>query len=718
MSALDRVRILVLISLRSLVSHRVKSLIVGAILFFGTFLVVFGGALLDSVEASMQRSLTSSLTGHLQVYDSAAKDELAIFGAFGAPGAADIGEIDSFKAVREAIEPLDNVAAIVPLGITITNVSGGNDIDLVLAALRDAVKRGDDAAIGDEVARVRRIGDTIAADYEVGAKIARDPEKVRDDKSNLDVVVGDAFWTPFLAPVALAEGEDPAAHAASVEAVRNERLDFLDRKIAPLSADARLLFLRVIGTNPSRFERSFTSFYLADGVDIPEGKRGLLISKRTYEKVLKLKVARELDDLKEAIDGGSTIADTQLLRERAGRLPRQYQRIVFQTSPKDVPATEAALRAALPGVSGDYAELVKALLTVDDANFAAHYKAFYEIVGPKIRLYELPIGGTISIRAFTKSGYARSVNVKFYGTYEFKGLEGSDLASAGNLVDLVTWRELYGKMSAEQLDELASIKASAGVADVSREDAEAALFGGGAPVEVQAAQPSAGFDEFAGFDVKDRAARDELREDATFTDAQMEDGLALNAAILLKDPSRIAETQALIAKTIQEKGLRLQVIDWQKASGLVGQFVLVLRLVLFVAIFVIFLVALVIINNAMLMSTLERTGEIGTIRAIGGQRGFVVAMFLVETLVLGLIAGGLGATVGAGAIGVLNVVGLPASSPVLRLLFAGPALHPTVSVGNLVFGFVTIVIVSVLSTLYPAATAARVPPVVAMQGKE
>jgi ABC-type lipoprotein release transport system permease subunit len=235
---------------------------------------------------------------------------------------------------------------------------------------------------------------------------------------------------------------------------------------------------------------------------------------------------------------------------------------------------------------------------------------------------------------------------------------------------------------------------------------------------VQAVQPSAGFDEFAGFDVKDRAARDELREDATFTDAQMEDGLALNAAILLKDPSRIAETQALIAKTIQEKGLRLQVIDWQKASGLVGQFVLVLRLVLFVAIFVIFLVALVIINNAMLMSTLERTGEIGTIRAIGGQRGFVVAMFLVETLVLGLIAGGLGATVGAGAIGVLNVVGLPASSPVLRLLFAGPALHPTVSVGNLVFGFVTIVIVSVLSTLYPAATAARVPPVVAMQGKE
>lgn len=709
MSGLDRVAILFTISLRSLSSHRVKSLIVGGIMFFGTFLVVFGGALLDSVEASMQRSLTSSLTGHLQVYDKQAKDPLAIFGGGGAPGQADIGEIEDFGAVRAALEPLDNVAAVVPEGITIATVFGGNDIDLVLSDLRTAVESDDSARISDNVERVRQITAAIAKDYEIGAQIARDPEKVQRDTATLAEVNQDTFWAPF-GPVA--DGEDLVARRDA----RRAALDHLDTQVAPLSADGRLLFLRVIGTSPERFKRSFTSFYIVDGEDIPAGKRGLLISKRTYEKLLKVKVARELDDLHEARLAGRTIAGESTLTEKAARIGRQYQPILFQMAPSDVPAVDAELQKLLPDVPGAFADRVKALLTVDDSNFDARYDFFYRVIAPKIRLHALPLGGTVTLRAFTKSGYARAINVKFYGTYEFSGLESSDLASAGNLVDLVTFRELYGKMSAEQQDELKEIQASAGLGTVSREDAEAALFGGGAAVETTASTTT--FDEFAEFEVRDRTERTAAMLDATYTEAQMEDGLALNAAIVLKDPSRLRETQGVVERTIAEKGLRLQVVDWQTAAGIVGQLVVVLRAVLWIAIFVIFLVALVIINNAMLMSTLERTAEIGTIRAIGGQRGFVVWMFLVETLVLGLIAGGLGALAGAGLIGVLGQVGLPAGSDTLKLLFAGPRLYPTVSVANMLFGLVTIVVVSVLSTLYPAAAAARVPPVVAMQGKE
>ena len=67
----------------------------------------------------------------------------------------------------------------------------------------------------------------------------------------------------------------------------------------------------------------------------------------------------------------------------------------------------------------------------------------------------------------------------------------------------------------------------------------------------------------------------------------------------------------------KKDGLTLKAIDWQTAAGIIGQFINVIRMVLYVAILIIFLIALVIINNALVMATLERVREIGTLRAIG-----------------------------------------------------------------------------------------------------
>ena len=133
----------------------------------------------------------------------------------------------------------------------------------------------------------------------------------------------------------------------------------------------------------------------------------------------------------------------------------------------------------------------------------------------------------------------------------------------------------------------------------------------------------------------------------------------------------------------------------------------------------IFLVALAIINNSMLIATMERVGEIGTMRAIGGQRGFVLSMFMLETAVLGLMAGAAGGLAAAGLIGYFGQYGIPAMGiDVLIFLFAGPRLFPTLGPEEVIFGLVSVVIVSVASTLYPAIVATRVQPIVAMQVKE
>lgn len=691
--------LLAMLALRNLWSHKVKSGIVGAIMLSGTFLVVFGSALLDSIEASMEKSITSSMAGQAQIYSAKSKDDLALFGGFGF-GSTDIGEIEDFSKVRASLMQVDNVQDIVPMGITIATTFGGNDIDRALADLRGAVERGDAAHIASNGGRVRRIAESIASDYGAASELARDKEKVQRDTEVLARATSDEFWTTF-----------------NDDAFGN--IEYLERNVAPLAQDGRILYMRTIGTDLEQFTRTFDRFRIVDGEAVPAGQRGYLMSKRTYEKFVKNLVARDLDDLMDDWKAGARFSTDTLMAERARRNARQYQRILFQLDPSQQAALEPKLRAELGGLDGDLATLLQAFLAVDDGSIERRYAFFYDEMAPLIRLYEVRVGDVITLRSYTKSGYVRSVNVRLYGTYEFEGLEKSDLAGAANLTDLVTWRELYGKMSDAQLQELQDITASVGVQDVSRDSVEDALFGGGgSAIEATAEAAPVGFDEFAGVDLSGRADRAAELDAKSYTSEDLQRGVVLNAAIIMKDPTQSSDTiEAIVARSAAD-GLNLKVVDWQTAAGIVGQFIVVLRAVLYVAIFVIFLVALVIINNSMVMATIERTPEVGTMRAIGAQRPFVMALFITETLVLGLLSGGGGALLASAVIFGLQQVGIPAPSDVLVFLFGGPRLYPSVGVDDHLFGIGVILVVSVLSTVYPAAVAASVPPVVAMRGKE
>jgi ABC-type lipoprotein release transport system permease subunit len=145
---------------------------------------------------------------------------------------------------------------------------------------------------------------------------------------------------------------------------------------------------------------------------------------------------------------------------------------------------------------------------------------------------------------------------------------------------------------------------------------------------------------------------------------------------------------------------------------------LVVRAILLGAIVILFLVTIVILNNSLVMATLERVGEFGTLRAIGAQKGFVNAMVVFETAVLGTIAGVGGALLGVAFVAWLHQVGIPAPADVFQVIFGGPRLYPTVTIGNVVAGLFATLIVAVFATLYPARLAVGVQPVVAMQGKE
>jgi cell division protein FtsX len=369
----------------------------------------------------------------------------------------------------------------------------------------------------------------------------------------------------------------------------------------------------------------------------------------------------------------------------------------------------------LPDVKGGLPELVKAFLLVNDENLAARYSFFYEKIAPKIQLYDVKVGDTITLNAFTRSGFLKAVNLKFYGTFKFRGLEKSELAGGHSLMDILSFRELYGLMTEEKKKELAAIKKEVGLIDVERAKAEDALFG---DEEVIETVDDVGFDEFAGVTLTDERDRLKALENASYTAADVDRGLALNAAVILEDPSKLWESRAAVEEHLKKAGLDMQVIDWQRASGIVGQFIIVIRMVLYIAIFIIFTVALVIINNSMVMATMERVTEIGTMRAIGAQKGLVLSMFLLETIVLGLIAGAIGSGFAGGIVLWLGEVGIPATADVTVFMFGGPRLYPAIGSSNVLFGMITILLVSIVSTMYPAYLAAKIQPVMAMRAKE
>ncbi len=692
-----QLRLLLLVAFRSLWAHRVKSGIVGSILFFGTLLLVAGTSLLDSVSASMERSITGSLTGQIQVYDKNARDDLALFGGM-SMGSTDLGEMPEFAKVEKELTAIEGVKAVVPMGVVNAMVMSGNELDLMLDRLRTAHRSGDREGLAQTKAQILGVAANIKEELGYRQAITSDKAKAAEEAAALEDVLSEAFW-------------------ARLDTDPDGLLAFLDTRLAPLATDGRMYYLRLAGTDLGQFMEVFDRARIVEGTAIPQGKRGVLISHRTYEKLLKNKVAREFDAIKKARDEeGRLIATDNLLADQVARNARQYQRLLFQLDPGPARELTTRLQRYLGSQEADLGKLLQSFLALDDQSFDERYDWFYKEIGPHIRLHDLTVGDVITLRGFTQSGYLKSVNVRVYGTYEFTGLEKADIGTAINLTDLVTFRELYGKMTDAQRAELADIRTSVGVKEVSRESAEDALFGGGAAEAPVTEAVATGFDEFAGVEIA-RYADGPVLDERTYNAEEMRSGLALNAAVVLDDPTTMPAVKTLIEGQADKLGI--QAVDWVSAAGMLGQLMVVVRIVLYVAVSIIFLVALVIINNTMVMATMDRIGEIGTMRAIGAQRSFVMGMFLLETLALGIVAGGAGAAAGVGLIEYLNRVGLPATgADIMVLIFSGPRLYPTWGLSNVGLGLGIIVLVSLIATFYPALLAARVSPRVALSGKE
>lgn len=111
------------------------------------------------------------------------------------------------------------------------------------------------------------------------------------------------------------------------------------------------------------------------------------------------------------------------------------------------------------------------------------------------------------------------------------------------------------------------------------------------------------------------------------------------------------------------------------------------------------------IANTMLMSIMERTREIGIMKAVGATDMNVLEVFLIESALLGLIGGIVGCALGMGISNVLSRIS------VLEGMQMKTAITPELLSAGLGFS----VIVGVVSGLWPAMRAAKLNPIDALR---
>lgn len=213
---------------------------------------------------------------------------------------------------------------------------------------------------------------------------------------------------------------------------------------------------------------------------------------------------------------------------------------------------------------------------------------------------------------------------------------------------------------------------------------------------------SSNFDDILG----DTTLRDKLNE--------TDDGAWQFILTKVDHPSKINQTIAKLNARFVQEGLEVRAMDWKDAaysySGTVDGIGFIFNLLIIILAIVVF----IIIMNTMTVSVIERTGEIGTMRAIGAEKKFVKRLFYTESVFLTMISAIIGILFSFICMAIFNSLNITITNSIAKMILGGGLLHfsPTLKII-----FVTVLIAlfgSIISNKYPVSYALKITPLKAL----
>ncbi len=195
---------------------------------------------------------------------------------------------------------------------------------------------------------------------------------------------------------------------------------------------------------------------------------------------------------------------------------------------------------------------------------------------------------------------------------------------------------------------------------------------------------------------------------------RMEKPEVMEIAVRLKSLDLLPQVQERLATALGEIKNKedkpvTELHTWEQLSPFATIVKMIDLMTLFIRIMLVSIV-LVSVLNVMLMAVYERIREIGTLSAIGTQPGKIMAMFMGEGLLLGLVGALAGIAISYGLTLILNI--WPVSFAYGRDFVV---LKPVLSAVEVGWVLIAAMLVSALASLQPAWRAARMDPIQALR---
>jgi ABC-type antimicrobial peptide transport system permease subunit len=166
----------------------------------------------------------------------------------------------------------------------------------------------------------------------------------------------------------------------------------------------------------------------------------------------------------------------------------------------------------------------------------------------------------------------------------------------------------------------------------------------------------------------------------------------------------------------KQNGYPIEAVNWRVAAGPTAQYVYWLRIVFLIGVFIILFAGLIVVTNTLVINVLDRTKEIGTMRALGANKRNIVFLCMSETLILSIISAIISFIISFFIVLLMQKYPITLNNIFFEQLFGGKKLIPELTLSNIGFGFLVSLIIGLTSWILPVIEALKILPIKAMKG--
>ena len=175
--------------------------------------------------------------------------------------------------------------------------------------------------------------------------------------------------------------------------------------------------------------------------------------------------------------------------------------------------------------------------------------------------------------------------------------------------------------------------------------------------------------------------------------------------ILLNDTAKTDSVLRELRTQFSRTTPPLEFKSWRELADFYNKTVALYTQQMNVVKFIIALIVILSISNTMTMNVLERTGEIGTLMALGTKKKEILKLFVSEGLALGVLGGAAGILIGVLLAVVISAVGIP--MPPAPGMSHGFTAEILVNNTLVIEAFVLAALTAIGASIYPAIKASR-----------